>query len=94
MKRKLLSLWAIIAVLLAIPVSIANAQLATTTAALSGTVSDPGGALVPQARLTLTSPETGTSRESTTNADGRFLLQPVTTRHLLSGGQDGRLSPL
>src|SRR3984957_9122467 len=72
MKNNRLSLWAIIAVLLAIAVSIVKAQLATTTAALSGAASDPGGALVPQARPTPTSPETGTSRESATNADGRF----------------------
>ena len=49
-----------------------DAQLATTTANLSGTVSDPGGALIPQAKVTLTSPETGISRESVTNESGRY----------------------
>src|SRR5580698_5569106 len=48
----------------------ANAQLATTT--VSGTVSDPGGALIPEAKVTLTSPETGTTREATSNASGRY----------------------
>jgi hypothetical protein len=69
------SFCSIVTVLLAVLVSgsgRANAQLATTTATLSGTVSDPGGALIPDAKVTLNSPETGTTREATSNASGRF----------------------
>ena len=75
LKSKGLPLWSIIAVVLAVLASVprrTHAQLATTTAALSGTVADPGGALIPQAKVTLTSPETGTSRESSTNDSGRY----------------------
>jgi Carboxypeptidase regulatory-like domain len=73
-KSKGLFLWSIVTVLLTVlagPPPI-NAQLATTTATLSGTVSDPGGALIPQAKVTLTSPETGTTRESATSDSGRY----------------------
>jgi hypothetical protein len=49
-----------------------NAQLAITTATLSGTVNDPAGALVPQAKVTLASPQSGTTRESVTNESGRY----------------------
>jgi len=69
------SFCSIVTVLLAVLVTgscRANAQLATTTATLSGTVNDPGGALIPGAKVTLNSPETGTTREATSNASGRF----------------------
>jgi hypothetical protein len=50
--------WGGIATLFAILVSSTpwiNAQIATTTATLSGVVSDPKGAVAPKATLTLTS---------------------------------------
>ena len=75
MRSKGRSLWSIVIVLLVVLAGGScrtNAQLATTTANLSGTVNDPGGALIPQAKVTLTSPETGTSRESITNESGRY----------------------
>jgi len=49
-----------------------NAQLATTTATLSGTVADPSGAVLPNALTTLSSTETGISRTFTTDAQGRY----------------------
>ena len=49
-----------------------NAQIATTTATLSGAVTDPSGALVHQASVTLTSPETGITRTFTSDAAGRY----------------------
>ena len=75
MRSKGRSLWSVVSVLLVVLAAGScrtNAQLATTTANLSGTVSDPGGALIPQAKVTLTSPETGVSRESVTNESGRY----------------------
>ncbi len=63
------------AILLAVLTAItfpANAQLATTTATLSGVVTDPSSALVPQASVTLTSSETGISRSFTADAAGRY----------------------
>jgi Carboxypeptidase regulatory-like domain len=74
LKSKGFIFWSIIAVLLVALVAPCrtNAQLATTTATLSGAVNDPGGALIPNAKVTLTSPETGTTRESTTSDSGRY----------------------
>lgn len=49
-----------------------HAQLAVTTATLSGTVTDPSGAIVPGASVTLASAATGTHRALTTDASGRY----------------------
>ena len=67
--------WGAFAILLALFVSSApwiNAQLATTTATLSGVVTDPSGAVLPKATLTLTSSEKGIIRVSTTDDGGRY----------------------
>lgn len=50
----------------------AHAQLAVTTATLSGTVVDPSGSVVSQATLTLSSPERGITRSYTTGAQGSY----------------------
>jgi hypothetical protein len=42
------------------------------TGALTGTIKDPSGAVVPNATVTLTSLDTGASRTSTTGADGGY----------------------
>jgi len=49
-----------------------HAQLAVTTATLSGSVTDPTGAVVPQATAKLTSTQIGVSRTVTTDAAGRY----------------------
>jgi hypothetical protein len=51
------------------------------TGALTGTVTDPSGAIVPNVTVTLTNPETGQERTATTGADGayRFSLLPPGT---------------
>src|SRR3984957_6514499 len=49
-----------------------NAQIATTTATLSGVVSDSSKAVLPKAQVTLVSPEKGINRIFTTDAVGRF----------------------
>jgi Carboxypeptidase regulatory-like domain len=49
-----------------------NAQIATTTATLSGLTTDPSGAVVPGATVTLTSAETGISRQFKTDISGRY----------------------
>jgi hypothetical protein len=51
----------------------------TTTGSLTGTVTDPSGAVVAGATLTLVKPETGAERTTTSNTEGRFdfaTLQP------------------
>lgn len=69
MKRAFLALIAtVICVLLA--VSIAAAQT-STTGMIAGTVKDPSGAVVPNAKLTLTS-ASGAKAEATADAEGRF----------------------
>jgi Carboxypeptidase regulatory-like domain len=73
--HKILSVWIAIAVVVIVLASDAHpvhAQLAVTTATLSGTVTDPSGALVPQATVTLSSSQNGVSRTDTTSANGRY----------------------
>src|SRR6185312_17496159 len=48
----------------------ASAQLSTAT--LYGTVTDPEGAVVPQAKVTITQTETGFVRNVVTNSDGSY----------------------
>lgn len=63
----------------------ARAQLAVTTAALSGTVEDSSGAVIPNATVTLTSSERGIVRTTTTDATGRYIFSqlPPSTYALL-----------
>lgn len=49
-----------------------RAQSKSTTASLSGTVTDPSGARVPNATVKLTDPENGIVRASATSATGEF----------------------
>src|ERR1035437_7036660 len=67
--------WGGIGILLAILVSSApwiNAQIATTTATLSGVVTDSSGAVLPKASVTLASREAGINRAYATDATGRY----------------------
>jgi hypothetical protein len=50
-----------------------HAQLAVTTATLSGSVTDPSGAVVPQAVVKLTSTLNGVNRTYTTDAVGQYI---------------------
>ncbi len=52
--------------------SILDAQSKSTTATLSGSVSDPSGARVPNATVKLTNPENGIARVGTTGTTGEF----------------------
>jgi len=72
------SLWYLggIAILMGMTLSISQpieAQIATTTATLSGTVTDPTGAIIPNALVTLASTETGTTRSFTSDSAGRYV---------------------
>jgi hypothetical protein len=49
-----------------------HAQSRSTTATLSGTVSDPAGARIPKATVKLTNPASGTTRSATTSDTGEF----------------------
>ena len=50
-----------------------HAQIATTTATISGTITDPTGAVLPNATVTLASSEKGIIRTFTTENAGRYL---------------------
>lgn len=54
-----------------------HAQVATTTATLSGTVQDPTGAVVSQATVMLSSPRIGVTRAFTTNKHGFYLFNQL-----------------
>ncbi len=67
--------WGGLAILLALLASNApwiNAQIATTTATLSGVVTDPSGAVLLKASVTLANPEKGIIRAFATDATGRY----------------------
>ncbi len=62
--------------LLCLSVSLVFAQIAPT-ASITGTVSDPSGAAVPNAHIQLVNVETGFERSVDTQADGRYLFSQV-----------------
>ena len=75
MKRKRFLYWGKLTILLILVVgypSWIKAQLAVTTATLSGTVTDATGAVVPQAAVRLSSREQGVARVFTTDENGHY----------------------
>ncbi len=60
-------------VLLVFSLCLPAALFAQDTASITGTVTDPSGAAVPGAQVTLTSAERGINRTSTTNGSGDYL---------------------
>ncbi len=50
-----------------------SSEAQITTARLSGTVTDPSGASLPKAHVTITNERTGAQREVLTNNDGAFI---------------------
>ncbi|MGC2639441.1 MAG: TonB-dependent receptor [Acidobacteriaceae bacterium] len=72
--------WTLVAVLAAlggISNQLIRAQIATTTASISGTIVDPSGAVVPKATVTLSSAERGVTRSITTENAGRYSFAQV-----------------
>src|SRR5260370_9122588 len=63
--------------LLSIVLSSAVFAQMTITGSISGTVVDPSGSAVPDAKITLTSQTTKEIREAATNESGAFNLVPV-----------------
>jgi hypothetical protein len=75
-KRTFLSFWVLgLAALL----WVVSPLLADVTGAILGTATDPSGAAVPRATVTLRNPDTGLSRQTTTDSAGyyEFLVVPV-----------------
>jgi hypothetical protein len=54
-----------------------NAQIATTTATLSGVITDPSGAVLPRATLTLTSSEKSITRTFNSDEGGRYFFNQL-----------------
>lgn len=80
MKRRTLTYASGLAVLLALLIGSPSrlfAQLAVTTATLSGTVTDPSGAVIPQATVQLTSAQNGITRSVTADEAGRYLFSQL-----------------
>ena len=72
--------WSRAAILLLILTSASlflRAQIATTTATLSGVVTDPSGALIQDASVTAVSQSNGVSRAFTTDTTGRYLFSQL-----------------
>src|SRR5690349_3862491 len=59
-----------------------TAAFAQSTATIYGTVSDKGGAVVPDVTLTVTHVETGTSRATKTDAAGGYVFVQLPVGHL------------
>jgi len=75
--RSAFSLVAVAMILLLLPTSLVSQSI--VTGGLNGTVTDPSGAVVPNATVTLTDPATSLSRTTNTNAFGLYsfaLLKP------------------
>jgi hypothetical protein len=63
--------WALFAFLIAV-FTVIGAQAQLSTASLSGTITDPAGSVVPNAKVTLTQTDTNFVREAKTKANGEF----------------------
>jgi len=67
------------AVVVAVCLAHATASAQVDTGTILGTVRDPDGAVVPQAKVVLTNKGTGVSQTAETDADGRFIFTPLKT---------------
>src|SRR3984957_8667961 len=65
------NIWVLLFVVTLLSFQSLMAQTAST-GALTGTIKDPSGAVVPNATVTLTSLDTAQARTSTTSAEGTF----------------------
>ena len=88
MTRLRLIVWAVLltTIGLTFPPKLA-AQSKSTTASLSGTVTDPSGARVAKATVKLTNPENGIARTDTTTQTGEFSFALACAGQLLARGQ-------
>ncbi|HEV2276691.1 MAG TPA: TonB-dependent receptor [Acidobacteriaceae bacterium] len=59
----------------------AKTAWAQATGTITGTVTDPSGAVIPNATVTVTQQETGTKQSSVTNGDGLYSIPGLTVGH-------------
>ena len=76
-RRNTLSLLALVAA----GIFICGTVRAQETASISGTVTDPSGAVVPNAAVTLLLQETGTTRSTSSNGDGLYTVPGLAVGH-------------
>ena len=76
----------LVVICFAFQLGVASAQQAATTK-LTGTVKDQSGALVAGAKVSITHKDTGATRDTTTNADGLFVIT-----NLATGSYTGKVS--
>src|ERR1700726_4436942 len=67
----------LLAVLFLTAISVTSLRAQVDTGSITGTVTDPSGAVVSGAKVTLTNEGTGTSLSTTTGADGVYEFSPV-----------------
>ncbi len=70
MQRRPITLSILSVILLVVCCAVSRAQ--TITGSVNGTVTDPSGAVIPNARVAATNTETGVATETTTNNDGIY----------------------
>ena len=80
------SLWSL---LLAIFLAAASIPAQTTTGSVTGVVTDPAGAIVPGASLTLTNLDTNQSRQQETNETGAYIFTAYSWFRELPAGVPG-----
>jgi len=80
-----------LAVLVATLICLVQPLRADVTGAILGTVSDPSGAAVPSAKVTLHNADTGQERSTTTDATGayEFLAVPVGDNYIIEAEAQG-----
>ena len=71
-KRKMSTLFALLTILLLIAPTLAWPQATVSTGSIVGTVSDPTGAAVPGAKVTITNTATSAAKTTTTNNRGLY----------------------
>src|SRR5262245_8603759 len=87
--KRLMKVLAVSFIFLALEISVC-AQTQSTTGVIQGTVLDPQGGVVPDAKVEVKNPDTNFSRSFTTDSDGRFVfLQLSPGRYNLTAAKQG-----
>ena len=74
-------MWRISMLLMFAVVLLGTAAYGQETASIVGTVTDPTGAAVPNAKITITNTDTGIVRTTTTNATGSYAARELAIGH-------------
>ena len=86
-------MWRISLLLMLSLVLLSTAAYGQETASIVGTVTDPSGAAVPSAKVTITNTDTGLVRPTTTNATGSYAAHELCIRALQGPGGGAGFKP-